>query len=177
MKRTIKVLLQFSVIFVFFSCASTPQGPEWKYEKNAINLHLISEPRLNLYQGKPHTLLLCLYQLRDPNAFNQLVDEEDGLSKLLECRRFDGTVASSKTFVIQPDQEIRESLDRAEGAKYVGIVAGYYMLHKDRVIRLFQIPLKKKTRGFVSRRRISSPDKLKIDLYLSTQEILGFRRQ
>ena len=66
------------------ACSSTPRAttnipPPWSYEKNAINLHIKADPRLNLFNKAPHTLLLCIYHLRDPNSFNQLQDERDGL--------------------------------------------------------------------------------------------------
>jgi len=177
MKRKIEILFVFLFIILLMSCASTRQATEWKYEKKSIHIHLIGEPRLNLYQGIPHTLTLCAYQLSDPNAFNQLSDESEGLSKLLECRRFDPSVTTSKTFVIQPGETTTEYLDRAEGAKYVGIVAGYFLLQKQQVVRLFPIPLVEKTRGLFNRSKIGNPGILKIGLYLGPQEILGIGRQ
>jgi predicted component of type VI protein secretion system len=90
-----------------------------------------------------------------------LADEKDGLSKLLECSRFDPSVTYSKRLIVQPNQEVKESLDRTEGAKYVGIIAGYYSLRKDNTVRTFQIPVS----------LFNNPKKLKIDLYLGPQEI------
>ena len=69
MKRYIeRFILLFSVIFIC-SCSSKPAvllPPEWGYAKDAIQLHLKSDPQLNLYQGSSHTLLVCTYHLRDP---------------------------------------------------------------------------------------------------------------
>jgi type VI secretion system VasD/TssJ family lipoprotein len=170
MKKYIETfILLISAIFIC-SCSSKPAivlPPEWGYTKDAIQLHMKSDPQLNLYQGSPHTLLVCLYHLRDPNAFNQLVDEKDGVSKLLECSRFDPSVTHFKRFVMQPDKELTESLDRPEGAKYVGIVAGYYFLQKERVVRFFPIPvIEEKKKGTIT----SKPGVLKIDLYLAPQQ-------
>jgi type VI secretion system VasD/TssJ family lipoprotein len=157
MKRCLKaswlVLLALSLV----SCATT----EWKYQKDAIRLHLTSDPNLNLFGGVPHTLLLCMYHLRDPNAFNQVMDEKDGLVKLLDCTRFDPSVTYAKKVVVQPRQELNESLDRAEGARYVGIVAGYSQLQKERVTRFYEIPV-----GV-----FKDPKPLDIELYLGPQEL------
>jgi len=161
----------FIPIALVFSCASKPSvvlPPEWGYEKGAIRLHLKADPQLNLYSGSPHTLLLCIYHLRDPNAFNQSADEKDGLSKLLECSRFDPTVTYTKRLVVQPGQEVNESLDRAEGAKYVGLVAGYYQLQKERTVRFFQIPVLQEKKGNTI---VSKPGILQIDLLLGPQEM------
>jgi type VI secretion system VasD/TssJ family lipoprotein len=145
------------------SCAS---APVWKYEKDAISLLYKSDSQLNSYQGNPHTIMLCIYQLRDPNAFNQLIEDEEGLSKLLECGKFDQSVTSSKRLVVYPAKETTETLDRAEGTKYVGIVAGYYMLRKERAVRFYTVPL-----SFI----LNNPSPLQISLYLGSQEIQKLR--
>lgn len=150
------------VALALCSCSGLGRTPEYSYEKEAIRITLQGDPRLNLYQGSAHTLVVCTYQLRDPNGFNQLVDERGGLSKLLECGRFDPSVAYTKRLVVQPGQSLTEKLDRAEGAKYVSVVAGYYNLTKEGTVRLYQIPV-----GTISQRAGS----VTIDLYLGPQSI------
>jgi len=45
-------------------CSSAPKAtpvtvpPDWRYEKNAIDLHIKADPKLNLFHKSPHTLLL-----------------------------------------------------------------------------------------------------------------------
>jgi type VI secretion system VasD/TssJ family lipoprotein len=164
MRKVTKIVLIFPFIALLSSCSSSPkiiQPPEWEYERNAIQLHLTSDHRLNLYQKRAHSLVLCVYHLKDLNGFNQLADEKDGLPKLLECSRFDSSATYSKRLVIQPNQEVKESLDRTEGARYVGIIAGYYSLQKEHSVRSFQIPVS----------LFNNPKKMNIDLYLGPQEI------
>jgi len=152
--------------------ALPPSPPEWRYEKNAIILHLNVDPNANLYDGNSHTLLVCFYQLGDPNAFHQLSGNPEGLSKLLDCNRFDASVAQSKRMVFHPGQEWTESFDRAEGAKYVGIVAGYFNLHEERVVRLLPIPVvEQKTPTGAA----LVPAKLYQDISLGPQEIQVLR--
>jgi len=169
MKRNIMVLLILSLIFLVCSCGpKVVIPPDWKYGKDEIRIHLKSDPQLNLYQGSPHTVVVCMYHLRDPNAFYQLVDEKDGLPKLLECGRFDPSVTNAKRFIINPSKELTESLDRPEGAKYVGIVAGYYTLKKEGTVRFLQIPvIEEKKSGSI----VQKPGVLNIDLYLGPQQI------
>jgi len=167
-KRWVDVLLLLSVVTVVVSCSSVTRTPEYSYQKEAVTITLRADPQLNLYQGSPHTLVACTYQLRDPNAFNQLVDEKEGLPKLLECGRFDGSVAYAKRLVVQPGQELKDSLDRAEGAKYVSVVAGYYNLQKWNAVRLFQIPV-----GTLS----SKPQNVNVELYLGPQAIQELKRR
>jgi type VI secretion system VasD/TssJ family lipoprotein len=168
LKTCVYGLLLFCLIGTISSCSSVSRTPEYTYQRDAVTITLRADSQLNLYQGAPHTLVACTYQLRDPNAFNQLVDEKDGLPKLLECGRFDASVAYAKRLVIQPGQEIRDSLDRAEGAKYVSVVAGYYALKKGNAVRLFQIPV-----GTLS----SKPQNVNIELYLGPQTIQDLKRR
>ena len=92
MKKYLKTGCQLLLICLIYSCASRPVAPpkEWRYEKDAVRFHLKADSQLNLHEGMPHTLHVCVYQLRDPHAFVQLIEDEDGLYRLLECSRFDG---------------------------------------------------------------------------------------
>ncbi len=154
------------------ACSSVPtviQPPEWSYEKDAIQLHLVGDSQLNLYQKKAHSLLICLYHLRDPNGFNQLVDEKDGLGKLLECNRFDPSVTYTRRVVMQPNQEINESMDRTDGARYVGIAAGYYNTKQNKSSTMaYSIPLTGIKKGTTL---VQKTAPLKIELYLGAQNI------
>jgi predicted component of type VI protein secretion system len=53
---------------------------------------------------------------------------------------FGDGAAASKRMIIQPGQDINMTLDRAEGARYVAIVAGYYILEKDRMVKMVDVP-------------------------------------
>lgn len=173
MRYLSKIILFIGVATLFSACTSTPLTklpPEWGYEKDAIQLHFVGDPQLNLYQKRAHSLLVCLYHLRDPNGFNQLSDEKGGLAKLLECSRFDPSVTYTKRVIMQPNQEISESMDRTDGAKYIGVVAGYYnYLQKESSILSYPIPVTGIKKGSTL---VQKTAKLNIDLYLGAQEII-----
>ena len=62
------------------------------------------------------------------------------MEKLLsECNRFDGSVAYAKRYVVQPGQLLNDQQDHAEGARFLGMVAGYYHMRKESAVRLFPI--------------------------------------
>lgn len=176
MKKILKGLCLLLLIFFFCSCASQPVQPpsEWRYEKEAIHLNMKADSQLNLYEGNPHTLLVCVYQLRDPNAFNQLTEDEDGLYKLLECSRFDSSVAGSKRLIIHPGQDLTTALDRAEGARYVAVVAGYFLIEKEGMVRLYDVPWYVEKKGFIKRTKVAKPGPLNIDLVLGSEQIQKF---
>jgi type VI secretion system VasD/TssJ family lipoprotein len=159
MKKSILLLFTPFIMTMIVACAG---GSQYTYEKEAIVLKVKSDSQLNLYRNSPHTLLMCLYQFRDPNLFNQLLDEKDGLQKLLDCSRFDGSITSAKSFFVLPNEEKMVKIDRVEGTKYVGLIAGYYNLLKENVTHFVPVPLS----SFGSK-----PKVLNINLYLGPQGI------
>ncbi len=167
--KTYRTLLQLLLPALFLcSCATVVVPPRWEYEPNAIHLNLKSDPQLNLFQGRAHTLVLCAYFLTDPNELNQLMDEKGGLEKLCDCTKFHPSVTSAKRLIIHPNREYKETLDRSAGAKYVAIVAGYFKLQKENVVRLFTIPVVEEKKGNTLYQK---PGVLRIDLNLTSQQI------
>jgi type VI secretion system VasD/TssJ family lipoprotein len=141
----------------------------YQYEKDAISLHLKGDPKLNLFEKRPHTLLVCVYQLRDPNALNQVLQDAEDVTKLLECGRFDPSIVNAKKFILQPGKEITEALDRAEGARYIGIVAGYYNLDKQRASRIIPVPVS----GMFGKKAA----RMNLDVFLGPDEIQGVKEK
>jgi type VI secretion system VasD/TssJ family lipoprotein len=180
LKTWLKLVLVLVVVVFFFSCGTKKRSTQkssseiepdkWSYQRDAIRLVLNADPQLNEHDGLPHTLHLCLYQLRDPNAFNQLSGDEDGLYLLLDCGVFDPTVTSFQRLTIQPGQQLSQSFDRAEGSRYVGIAAGYYIIEKERITRFLKIPIKIKRRGLMFK-KYGVPGELDLEITLGPQQI------
>jgi type VI secretion system VasD/TssJ family lipoprotein len=181
LKAYLKLVLILAMALLALSCASQKgsrpaasselQPEDWRYEKDAIRLVFKADPKLNFREGVPHTLHLCIYQLRDPNAFNQLAADQEGLYLLLGCRTFDASVTSFKGESIQPGQDLTMTLDRAEGSKYVGIAAGYYQIERERTIRLVEIPIEIRSKGFFGWTKYAVPGVLNLDVGLGAQQI------
>jgi type VI secretion system VasD/TssJ family lipoprotein len=175
MKKAVVALFVLTAPLLLVSCGAKQPAVvpkvEFAYQRGAVLLHLKADPQLNLYQGSPHTLSLCIYQLMDPNGFNQLAADQNGLYKLLECSRFDGTVATATRLDVQPGQDSSQVLDRAEGAEYVGVIGGYFALDRDKIVRLFKVPIVDVKIGWFFPDIIKKPGVLKMDLLLGPQEI------
>ncbi len=166
------VCMLWLMILMLSACAAQPvQPPDWTYAKDAILIEMKSDPKLNFDEGVPHTLLVCLYQLKDPNTFNQLSEDTDGIYKLLECKLFDSSVATAKRIIVRPGKDVNVKLDRAEGAKYVALVAGYYTLEKARMVRLYDIPVVIEKKGLIKATQISKPQPLNITVQLGPSQI------
>ncbi len=184
MLRFLKAAFLLSLVILLVSCPSQPKpngtlewpyGAKFNYKEGAIKVHVKADPKLNIYEGDPNTLHLCVYQLRNPNTINQMASNMDGLYQLLDqnCGFSDGSVAGSKALTVYPGETKTYDLDRAEGAKYVAFVAGYFSLENDRIMRLVRVPVtfvKKKT-GLFKSVEIAQPDQLDVYLTLGPQQI------
>ena len=171
MKRIVLILIAGSLLLLTACAAKQLPPPQWTYEKEAIRLHIRADSKLNLDEGEAHTLLLCAYQLSDPNTFNQLSNDQDGLYQLLECGLFGDGAAASKRLILQPGQDVNLTLDRAEGARYVAVVAGYYILEKDRMVRMVEIPEIVEKKGVIRVKKTRKPAHLSVNLVLGPQQI------
>ncbi len=177
MKKLLLILLPATMMLIL-SCASAPlPPPEWTYEKDAIKLHIKADEKLNADEDEAHTLLLCVYQLQDPNAFNQLSGDQDGLYKLLECGLFGAGAASAKRLIIQPGQVVDVAMDRAEGARYVAVVAGYYILDKNRMLKILEIPVAVAKKGFIKKTITQKPQPMNIEIILGPQQLKSVERK
>jgi len=174
-KSSFIFLLTVLPILLLFSCAVNkkpdPADPAlvWGFGKNAIEISYTADKNLNVYDEKSHTVLMCLYQLSDPNVFNELSKSEDGLRKLLGCSRFDQSVLGFMRIIVQPGENKTLSLDRAEKAKWAGVVAGYYNLSPDMATRLFGIPVVTERKWLLLKEPI--PGNLSVDLSLGPNKI------
>jgi type VI secretion system VasD/TssJ family lipoprotein len=177
MRKYINILVYLFTTLLISSCATTqPVMPPsiWPQEKDGIKLIIHADPQLHLYDGSPHTLVVCIYQLTERNAFNQLTNEREELIKLLECDRFDSSSVATSPYklTVHPGEEITESLDRAENTKYVAVVAGYYSLKKENIIKIVDIPVIVKKKWVWFRRKTTSrPVRLNLYLYLGPKGI------
>lgn len=132
-------MVKFSVILLVASLASacsTSTGAARTPERDLVRVLIKADPQLNRFESNAHALSLCLYLLRDPTGFRELVQEKEGVRKLLECQRFDTTVVNAKQMVVQPGQELRETREVVEGARYLAVATGYYTQGKKRVTGL-----------------------------------------
>lgn len=134
-------------------------------------MRIKSDSQLNTNEKSPHTLLVCVYQVKDKSMFDQLSSNEDGIYQLLDCEPFDDSVTAVKRLIIQPNQDLTLVMDRMDKTKNLGIAAGYFKLEKSRMIRLFDIPV-----SIVSRSE-AKVGTLNLFVNLGAQQIVGAEAQ
>ncbi len=172
MHRLLKRFSLIACLFFMISCAGkTIQPPEFIYAKDGVRINVEADWELNRYEGAPHTLMACVYQLDSRKSFNLLSGDRDGLYTLLECSRFDSSVTNVERLFIHPGQKSVAIFDRVESTRYVAVVAGYNRMEKEGDVRIFEIPIKSESAGFMSSTVIEVPEELTIDLILGPERI------
>jgi len=133
----------------FTNPAYSPQTMNWAFAPKALELTFVSDPFLNEYEGAAHTLLVAVYQLQNPAAFQQLAATAPGISKLLECASFDPSVVSAQRVIVQPGRNEVLTLDRNEKSKFMAVACGYYDLNLGTATQVFEIPVSSDTSGWL----------------------------
>lgn len=160
------------VCLLAVACSQKISKPDWKFQKEAIRIDIKADHDLNLYNKRTHTLYMCFYQLGELNAFDQLAQDDSGIRRLLEAKMFDSSVAAVSSKTILSGEHITLSLDRAERAQYLAVVAGYYAhLSDKRMVRRHKIQVLKERKSFFKRTYQCIPCPLDIEILLGPNQI------
>lgn len=143
----------------------------WDYARNAIQIELASDDNLNAYFNQPHTLVMGVFQLEDPKAFQKMLGDAGKLKTMLASGDAGQDVVQFDRYVVSPGKHTILDIDRVQGARYVGIVAGYYDFDPLVSARLFRIPLNIQTSGLVSTTYTARPAHLALRIQLGRTRI------
>ncbi len=154
--KKIKIILTLLALTVLASCASKPTEltvPEekWVYEIRAINLVARASTDLNTVRGRPHSLALGIFQMNDPNTFRGLSVSQAGAVELLQKGQIDDSIVNFQLINLRPGEQKKVSINRAQTAKYIGVIAGYFKLNPKTDVKIFPIPLREIKRGVVEK--------------------------
>lgn len=111
----------------------------WKKKENAISLRIESLKSLNAFDNAPKALQMKIFQLTDSKAFLQAAKSSSGLKHLLVTEQIDPAIVGMERVIVLPGVSQSISLDRQEGARYLGIVLGYASLKQEKIARLIPI--------------------------------------
>jgi type VI secretion system VasD/TssJ family lipoprotein len=118
-----------------------PPPPPPAFEPQGLWLSIQADPDLNQYEAMPHALRVVLYQLSSTNAFNTLAKDAVGFQTLLKGAIFDPSVASADPIFLQPGEDQRLPLDRAQNGKWLAVAAGYYGWAPGAGTRILELPV------------------------------------
>lgn len=170
-KNALFLLLLIPLYFLYRGKPEDPV-PSWDFRQDAIQINYIADEKLNSYNGRPHTLILVMYQLSDSAPFNEKSRLRDGLSELLLGEHFDPSVVGIDRFIIQPGDKETISIDRLENTRRIGIVAGYYKLEPKESSKTFEIEYHIEEKGHIRKKKTAVIENIRIFLNLGPEGIL-----
>ena len=138
-RRIFTVSLVFALATTVVGCTTNKEVP---FAEQAVVIDISAERDLNSFNKRPHTLAVIVYQLSEPNVFNQMLEDPEGVSVLLQGEAFDSSVKSRRRVVIQPGEKRVLTMDRAADTRYLGVVAGYYNQRTGNFSRLHPVKLR-----------------------------------
>lgn len=139
---------------MMFACSSTPtelvvEEQEWIYEVRAINLVIKAASDVNSVSGRPHSIAIGVFQMNDPNTFSGLASTQEGAVELLQKGQIDDSIVNFQLITIRPGEQKKISISRAQTAKHIGVISGYFKLNPKTDIKLFAIPVRAIKRGII----------------------------
>jgi len=143
------------LLLLVTACSSNPElsveEEKWTYEVRAINLILKAMTDVNSVSGRPHSIVVGLFQMSDPNTFSGLTVTREGSVELLQKGKIDETIVDFRLLTMRPGEQKKVSVSRAEAARYIGIIAGYFKLNPRTDVKIFPIPVREIERGLVEK--------------------------
>lgn len=137
--------------------ACTTGGKEEKpqlsntYQDDAIIVCIKAADKLNLYNYRKHTLKVVLVQVKDIQDVQPYLTSPEGIAKILDGKvgeqegkgdsKGDNKGIYIQPFIVKPGAKRLYKFTRMAGAKKVLVVAGYYDLIPNQVVRTFEIPV------------------------------------
>jgi type VI secretion system VasD/TssJ family lipoprotein len=144
---------------------------EWSYAKEGIWLQLASDDQLNNYENESHTLVMGVYQLSETQSFYKLLADRPQISNDLLTGQTGKQVIQFDRYVLTPGKATVLKLDRAQGAKFIGMIAGYYDFNAVNAARLFRVPVNMQSEGMLSTTYKAEPAVLALRLIFGSTGI------
>ena len=121
MLRSFGAICLVGALMALSACSSkqtelTVEEEEWTYEVRAINLVLRAAADVNSVSGRPHSIVVGLFQMNDPNTFNGLSVTRPGAVELLQTGKIDESIVDFRLLTMSPGEQKKISVSRAESA-------------------------------------------------------------
>jgi type VI secretion system VasD/TssJ family lipoprotein len=136
-----KMIIVLATIMQACTNVPTKKPNQWPQAEKAIQIEIMADKNLNIYEGTPHAVPICFYQLFRPDFFNKLASYSEGLNRLIECRSFHPSVARIHRVTIKPNETKTIVMDREKDVKHVAVTAGYFFKNSSKITRMIDIPI------------------------------------
>jgi len=141
-------------------------------KKKGIRLDVKADKRLNFFNNQSHTLVLVIYQMNEPNYFEQLAMTPEGIGDLLEAKPNDASIVSRRKLLVQPGENKQVYIDRSKAGNYIGVLAGYFSDDVRGVSRMLNTDIREHNM-FFWRPSDGDPADTLIGLSLGAEKITG----
>ena len=145
----------------------------WAFEKQAVTLRIKADAALNRSDGRAHTLVVGLLELRDTNGLLPLAENPDRAMETLAAGKGGPGILEVRRYVVSPGAVGDVTIARLRHARYVGVIAGYSGYRPKTDIVLRPLPVRVKRSGFIFRSDHDRPAHALIQILLGSRHLLG----
>jgi len=169
--QLLTLLLMLATFMQACTNIPTKKPDHWPQAENAIQIEILADNNLNIYEGIPHAVPICFYQLFRPDFFNKLASYPKGLNRLLECRSFHPSVARIHRVTIQPNEKKKIVMNREKDVRHLAVTAGYFFKEKSSITQVIDIPIRAIRPALIKSTEIVTPAPLKMQLKFGPEKI------
>ncbi|MGV3344536.1 type VI secretion lipoprotein TssJ [Enterobacteriaceae bacterium LUAb1] len=166
---------------VISGCAQTPAKEELQaafdnaqpfYADDAITLTINTTADLNSYHHQPNSCSLFVIQAEERTILDNLIADTTILQGLFNGEQRASGVLQVNQFTLMPGQQYFSTLPRADRAKYIALIAGYYPSPGPDYSFVISLPIKLSRQGFIFPDYSAAYEPLNITLKLGRLNVL-----
>ncbi|NHB95742.1 type VI secretion lipoprotein TssJ [Photorhabdus stackebrandtii] len=154
-KRSFLIL---TVIFLISGCSDSISNNEKRlqaiaqakpvYASNAIRLKMTADAQLNVFNNIPNSCTILIAQAEKREQLDKLLANPVLLRNLFAGTGATEQILQLDNYVMMPGQSVSLHIDRAEQARYIALIAGYYPAPNNIHIRVLSLPLHLEQHGW-----------------------------
>ncbi|WP_118984884.1 type VI secretion lipoprotein TssJ [Photorhabdus sp. CRCIA-P01] len=121
------------------------------YASNAIHLRITAVPQLNVFNNISNSCTILIAQAEKREQLDKLLANPVLLRNLFAGTGATEHILQLDNYVMMPGQSVSLHIDRAEQARYIALIAGYYPAPDSPHTRVLSLPLRLEQHGWWNR--------------------------
>ncbi|MCW7762724.1 type VI secretion lipoprotein TssJ [Photorhabdus luminescens] len=118
------------------------------YASNAIRLKITAVPQLNVFNNMSNSCTILIVQAEKREQLDKLLANSALLRNLFAGTGATEQILQLDNYVMMPGQSVSLHIDRAEQARYIALIAGYYPAPDSTHTRVLSLPLRLEQHGW-----------------------------
>ncbi len=160
--------------------AESPERISWGYMPHGVDVLIVARDDINIVGEVNHAVLLKLVQVNAQEGIKALAATKEGIVQLLESTPENAGILLTKQLYIQPGSQTELIIDRAEGARYFAVIAGFDSLDPQKCFSITPFPIHHDTERewLILSKDVYSPGLMDARIFLTEQQVIikGFER-